>query len=343
MKPESTEDILELLDGYIVSAALGAAMELGVFWRLADRPASALEMAEALHIPLNRCQHWLELLLKLGLLESTPAGYAPTRLARATILDAQSQHFWAFHAREDRRAFASVLDLPVRLSEPKATPEPPSAAAWDEYETLQQDPVYAAGFTRMLYEIHLGLAEQLAGLLDLRGVRRLLDLGGGSGVVSLALLRKWSGLTSVVMDFGPVCQAGREIAAESGLADRVTYRAADILKDDLPTGFDLIMLCDVGEFDDALFRRIHDALGAGGRLVVVDKFAPAETTPPPSRLLGAFLGSLKSPAESIRLTTAAMVQAQLRAAGFRDFALTAVPPLDKRRWNADWSVLEALG
>jgi hypothetical protein len=31
MKPETTEDILELMNGHVFSAVLGAAMELGIF------------------------------------------------------------------------------------------------------------------------------------------------------------------------------------------------------------------------------------------------------------------------------------------------------------------------
>ena len=343
MKLESTADILELLDGYVASAALGAAMELGVFWLLADKPLSARELADVLRIPLNRCHGLLELLRQLGLLERGPAGYTPSRVARDAILNAQSQHFWAFHAREDRRGFVSVRDLAVNLSKPMSAWEAPSLTPWDEYRMLREDPGFAAGFTRMLYEIHVRLAEQLAALLDLQGVRRLMDLGGGSGVVSFALLRKRSDLTSLVVDTEAVCQKGREIAAENGLEDRITYMGADILKDDLPAGFDLMMLCDTGLLDDGLFHRIHDALGAQGRLVVVDKFAPTETHAPPSRLYGAFLSSLENPAPSIRFTTAEMVQAQLREAGFRDFSIAAVPPKDDLRWNADWSVLQARG
>jgi hypothetical protein len=63
MKPETTEDVLELLDGYIVSAALGAAMELGIFWLLAEKPSPAPDVAKSLNIPLNRCYNWLQLLL----------------------------------------------------------------------------------------------------------------------------------------------------------------------------------------------------------------------------------------------------------------------------------------
>jgi hypothetical protein len=66
--------------------------------------------------------------------------------------------------------------------------------------------------------------------------------------VSFALLRKRDELTSVVVDVESVCQAGRVIASENKLEKRITYLAADFLKDDLPTGFDMVMLCDVGSF-----------------------------------------------------------------------------------------------
>jgi predicted O-methyltransferase YrrM len=341
MRPETTEDILELLDGYIAAAALGAAMELGLFWSLAEKPAPAPEVAQSLNIPLNRCQHWLQLLCKLGLLEHSPSGYAPSLLARKTILNTQSQHFWAFHAREDRQRFMSVRDLALNISQPVSAWEAPNLTPPDELQQILEDPGYAAGFTRMLYEIHLPLAEQLASLLDLQGVRRMLDLGGGSGVVSFALCRKQSALTSVVVDVETVCAAGREIALENGLEDRVAYLAADFLQDDLPAGFDMVLLCDVGSFGEPLFRKIRDALNRNGRLVVVDKFAPTTTDPPPSRLSGAFLASLESPAQSVSLMTAEVVQARVQNAGFRDISRTLVPHKDNLRWNVDWSMLVA--
>jgi SAM-dependent methyltransferase len=178
-------------------------------------------------------------------------------------------------------------------------------------------------------------------MLDLQGVRSLLDLGGGSGVVSFALLRKKDDLTSVVVDVKNVCQAGREIALENGLEKRVTYLAADFLEADLPGGFDMVLLCDVGVFDDLLFRKIYAALNQGGHLVIVDKFAPSKTCPPPSRLLSALLDSLEHPAESIDFITAGEVQARLRQSGFQAFSATPLPHKDSLPWNVDWSLLEA--
>jgi SAM-dependent methyltransferase len=341
MKPETTEDILELLNGYIASATLGAAMELGIFWSLAAKPLCAPDLAKALNIPLNRCYHWLQLLCKLGLLDDSPTGYVPSLVAREAILDAQSQHFWAFHAREDRKSCMSVRDLALNIRMPMSAWEAPDLTPPDYFQQILQDPGYAASFTRMLYEIHIPLAEQLADLLDLRRVNRLMDLGGGSGVVSFALLRKRHELTAVVVDVENVCRAGREIASENGLEKRVTYLAADMLRDDLPAGFDMVMLCDVGSFGDALFRKIRGALVPKGRLVVVDKFASSETDAPPSRLSSAFLASLECPAQSISFTTVETVQTRLQEVGFRDFSTTSVPHDDNLPWNLDWTVLEA--
>jgi 16S rRNA G1207 methylase RsmC len=65
---------------------------------------------------------------------------------------------------------------------------------------MAQSPERARRFTRMLGEIHRPLAAELAETLDMTGVRRLMDLGGGSGVVSLALLNRHPELTAVVVD-----------------------------------------------------------------------------------------------------------------------------------------------
>jgi SAM-dependent methyltransferase len=342
MKPETTEDILELMNGSVISAVLGAAMELGIFWLLAEKPLSAPEIAQSLNIPLNRCHYWLQLVGKLGLLEESAEGYAPSPLAREAILNVQSQDTWAFQAREDRDLTLYVRDLSLNIGKPMSAWQASYSMPADYFQQLEEDPLYTARFTRKLYQIHISFAEQVANMLDLRGVNSLLDLGGGSGVVSFALLRKQNELTSVVVDVESVCQAGREIASENGLGDRIKYLAADILQDDLPTGFDMVMLCDVGLFSEILFRRIYDdVLNRNGRLVIGDKFAPRKTGAPPSRLLAAFLNSLESPAPSVDYITIEVVQTQLQQAGFRDLSITPVPHKDNLPWNIDWTLLEA--
>jgi SAM-dependent methyltransferase len=329
------------MNGNIIAAVLGTAMELGIFWLLADNPLSAPELAQSLNIPLNRCHYWLQVLGTLGLLEDNGKGYAPSSTARDAILQVQSQDTWAFQAREDRDLSVYVQDLAVNISKPMSAWQVTTLTPADYFQQIEQDPLYSGRFTRKLYEIHRSFAEHLANMLDLRGVKRLLDLGGGSGVVSFALLRKRAELNAVVVDVESVCQAGREIASENKLESRVTYLAADVLKDDLPTGFDMVMLCDVGSFSEILLRRIHDVLNLKGRLVIVDKFAPSKDGVPPSRLLAAFLTSLESPAQSVEYITTGVVQTRLQQAGFRVLSTTPVPHKDNLPWNIDWIMIEA--
>ena len=341
MKPETTEDILELMNGYIVSAVLGTAMELGIFWLLADKPLSAPELAQYLNIPLNRCYYWLQILCEIGLLENSDGDYAPSAIARQAILKVQSQDTWAFQAREDRDLFLYVQNLPLNISKPRSAWQIRDLMPVENNKQIETDPSYMALFTRKLHQIHSSFAEQLASMLDLQGAKRLLDLGGGSGVVSFALLRKYNELTSVVVDFEGICQTGRAIASENGLGKRITYLAADILKDDLPAGFDIVMLCDVGSFSEILFRKIHDILTQKGCLVVVDKFSPNRIDAPPSRLLSAFLTSLESPSQSVDYITTQVVRARLKEAGFRDISMASVPHKDNLPWNIDWIMLKA--
>jgi ubiquinone/menaquinone biosynthesis C-methylase UbiE len=341
MKLHTTSDILELMNGAVYAAVLGTAMELGLFWLLAEKPLPSQEIARRLDLPFNPCHYWLQILSRLGLLDETSAGYAPSSLAREAILEVQDQETWAFQAREDRDLSLYVRDLARNISQPISDWPPKHACPADDLQQLDADPTYPRRFTRKLFQIHRSLADQLAEMLNLRQVSRLLDLGGGSGVISFALLRKWPQLTCEVVDRESVCQAGREIAVENGLEQRIAYLAADILKDDLPTGFDLALLCDVGAFDQGLFRRVHAVLNPEGRLGIVDKFSPDGAKPPPSRLLAAFIASLEAPSQSVEYITVDEVLRRLQQSGFRGISTSPVPHADELPWNLDWTLIEA--
>src|SRR5690349_23900338 len=136
MKLETTEDILELMNGHIFSAVLGTAMELGLFSRLAEKPLSAPELAQSLNIPLNRCTYWLQILGKIGLLQNRGDLYLPSSLARDTILNVQDQDVWAFQAREDRDLFLYVRDLALNIGKPMSAWETQNLTPTDYFQQL---------------------------------------------------------------------------------------------------------------------------------------------------------------------------------------------------------------
>jgi predicted TPR repeat methyltransferase len=326
------------MDSHITAAALGAAMELGLFWLLDERPMDVDAIAATLQIPVRRCHYWLQHLLTTGLLEQEEGNYVLSSVARTTILDSSSQATWAFLARESRERFPAVLNLTERIREPVSTWDAQGLKPPDYIDQMIESPERAEEFTRMLLELHQSLAEKIAKILDLSGVERLLDLGGGSGVISHALLRRNPDLSVLIMDIPNVCAAGRKIAKEMGLKERLTYLEANFIEDELPSGFDVIMQCDVGEHDDAYLHKIWSNLERGGRLVLVEQFESEEGAVPEQYKYWAFPESMADPGFSIG--TLAGLNAKLEEVGFQIISQSPLNGGDAR-FNQSWVLTEA--
>lgn len=322
MKIETTDDVYDMMIGFVSSAALNAALELGLFWVLAQQPDTAAGIAQKLDIPASRCQYWLEVLLELGLLKRADGIYSISPTTRKTILDAHSQATWSFRARYRSEEFPAVLDLARHLHEPGSVWTAQGREPRNEYERLQSDADWAARFTQMGYEYHQPRAREIVAKLDMTGVQRMLDLGGGSGVVSIALLEQYPALTSVVVDLEHVCTAGRRLANTTSVGDRITYFPADFLHNELPTGFDLALECEVGMHNAALFRKVYEALNANGRFVLVAPWAPDQGLPPVSEAKISFLGTLRDP--DFQYTVTETKHAFLAEAGFHHFSETVL-------------------
>jgi SAM-dependent methyltransferase len=311
----TNEDVYTLLQAPAASAALGAAITTGLLWMLAENPMNGEEVAQALNIPGKRGHYWLQYLQSFGILETVPQGYIPSSVVRSAILDTYSRESWQHLVIDEQEKDACVHGLPQLISEPdslwtiQGLGEPKNYVA-----RMRISPERAREFTRMLFEVHQNLANQVAELLDLTGLERMMDLGGGSGVVSMALLRKYPGLTSTVVDIENVCVAGREIAAEEGFSKRISYHPAEFEKDEFPSGFDLVMQCDVTVFGDELLQKVWRSLKPGGRLIFVGHLSPAENYAPPNRVEWTFLDSLHDP--NVSIPTVDEFKAQLQKTGF---------------------------
>ncbi len=289
----STDEVLALLDQPLVGAALGAALELGLFWLLESEPLDTTAVGEALGIPRARCAAWLDFLHSVGFVDESRASWRPSQLARDSVIGGYSPETWRFLAEEARERFEAMIDLPASLRAPDAP-----IAAGGYVERMAADPDRARRYTRMLLEVHQDQADRVAATLDLSGVRRLMDLGGGSGVVAIALARRWPDLSVTVVDIANVCVSGREIVGEAGLSNRVGFHAADFTRDPLPGCFDSVLQCNVAVYSEAVFRVVRDALVPGGRFLIVGDFEPEAGVADRGRLGWMFVRTLTDPSWS---------------------------------------------
>jgi SAM-dependent methyltransferase len=110
----------------------------------------------------------------------------------------------------------------------------------------------------------------------LRAGGRVADLGCGLGMTTLVIAAAYPRATVAGFDRHPLSiEQARRVAADGGLADRVTFEVADAA--DLPGGgYDLVVVANaLHEMGDpvAVCRRVRAALADGGALLLIEPTA----------------------------------------------------------------------
>jgi acetylserotonin N-methyltransferase len=81
--------------------------------------------------------------------------------------------------------------------------------------------------------------------LRFRGVKRLLDGGGGSGCFPIALAQRYPQMRFTILDLAAVCQLAKGYAADFGLEDRIDTVALDMFHDPWPQGHDAVFFSNI--------------------------------------------------------------------------------------------------
>ncbi len=121
--------------------------------------------------------------------------------------------------------------------------------------------------------------------LDLTGVRRTLDIGGGSGAYSIALAQAKKDLRATVFDLPDVIPLTRAYVGKSEVAARINFIEGDFDRDGFGSGYDLILVSAVIHMNSLpenlnLFKKAVRILNPGGQLVIQDYIMNEDRTKP---------------------------------------------------------------
>lgn len=262
-------EIFGLLQGFVASQVLAALVELDILQRLLDRDGSAEALALNSGIAPDRMQQLLQAGVALELLRRTRRGQFGLTRKGAAILGVPGL---LPMIRHNRALYADMAD-PVALL--RGEGETHLQRFWP-YVFGADAPVEApeaATYSDLMAQSQVLVARDTLRMISLRGVSRLMDIGGGSGVFLSAALRASPGLTGTLVDLPAVMPDATRRFAESDLMPRVTLHPGDFRTDPLPGDADAICLIRVlYDHDDdtvrALLAKALAALPVGGRLIV---------------------------------------------------------------------------
>jgi len=134
----------------------------------------------------------------------------------------------------------------------------------------------ARHFTLALAGRAKNVAPLLARKAGLEKARTLIDVGGGTGIYSIACLQRNPGLRAVVWDRPEVLKIAAEMAQAYGVADRLICQPGDMFADPVPVG-DVILVSNILHDWDVpdcrrLISRLASPLPSGGRLLIHDVY-----------------------------------------------------------------------
>jgi O-methyltransferase domain/Dimerisation domain len=254
--------------------AVTAAIDTDVFESLAQSPASHPVLARRLALSERGMEILLPLLTALRLLVCHEGRYQLTDVARLYLLRG-SPYFWGGLLTRMGTATPqyNAMKEALKHGEPTSTTGRRNDRPADAWEAGKVEIEQARMIAAFMHSHSVPAALGMARNIDFEGVRRLLDVGGGSGCFCIALAERHPELSCTIMELPAMCEVAGEYIAAARVGERVDTRAVDMFRQEWPRGYDAMFFSNIlhdWDFDTCaqLLAKAHAALPDGGRVFI---------------------------------------------------------------------------
>jgi precorrin-6B methylase 2 len=321
---KTAEEVSQIAFGFMASKALFAGLHIDIFTLLDRNPGTTAQISAETNVPENRIVTVLTALRSIGMIDLNDSVYTNAPAA-STFLSRESKHDFGDYLRYqiDRQMYPFL----TQLNEVVDGSLDPSAVG--SYQDWMSDPEQASIYSNAQHAGSLGPGRTLARIIDLSVAGKLLDVGGGTGAMSIRLLEANPELVSTIIDFPNVSEIGWGFVSEAGMTDRIRYIPGNALKVEWPKGQGAILMSYLlsGIPEDEISRVIEyafECLSEGGHLIVHDFMVEDDRTGPQLAALWQLQHMAFTP--EARSVTPGWLKEQMSAVGFQDIREDEVVP-----------------
>ncbi|MGA2628592.1 MAG: methyltransferase [Terriglobia bacterium] len=273
------DEVSEKLRAFQESRVLLTAVELDVF-AAAGEGSAAADVASKLRTDPRATEMLLNALVAMGMLAKHDGRFSNTPTT--------ARFFTAGSPDDARLSTLHTVHLWDRWSSLTACVRAGTSVRYEEARDHGTE-----WTTAFIAAMHRNAADRAALVVEAVGVenvRRMLDVGGGSGAYSIAFARARADLQADLLDLETVVPIAQGQIDKAGFGDRIHARCADLRTDRLGEGYDLVfisaichMLSEAENRD--LLKRCGQALAPGGRVAIQDFILEADKTSPKTAAL----------------------------------------------------------
>jgi O-methyltransferase domain/Dimerisation domain len=251
--------------GLYHTPAISVALELQIFETLKE-PADVETLHQRTGFSVRGLHALLAMLKCLGLLDRRQGAYQLNEVSRGYLLK-DSPFFWGpFFARASKD-MASHKMLLENVQDDKTS----AVRAAEGWEGGHIDEALAKSITDFMHCHSIAAAVGVSQSYDFSDVKKMLDVGGGSGCYVTSIAAANPGMKGTVMDLPTICSVADGYIDRAGIADRVDTQTVDMFRHSWPAGYDAHFFANVfhdWSFDTcaALAASSFAALEKGGRI-----------------------------------------------------------------------------
>jgi SAM-dependent methyltransferase len=286
----SFEDLYGILIAPIRTKLLLTGIELKVFNHLSE-PKTADTVAEAIESHPENMRHFLDGLAANDLIRKKNGLYQNTAVTQEFLVEGSPTYLGEFLVSQIEWHKPVLDDLATLVME-----GPPQAQEMD----TESEGVWGKMAALVANYERSGVAQQIASIVsELPGFptfTKMLDLGGGPGLLGIAIVAAHPDMRGVIFDRPAVAGVAEGFIEEYDVADRMTVMGGDYVNDPIGEGYDLILASATLNFvkDDleSFFGKVYDALNPGGLFITLSDGLTDERTKPELMVTGWLLMAL---------------------------------------------------
>src|SRR5262245_19882478 len=220
--------------------AMLAGMQLDIFTPLRHGPMSADELAKAFAVRPEKLQILLYALVYAELLTVDGDRFANTPETNAYLVRGRAGYLGSNHENySDLWSNLLKIGQSIRLNAPQG-----------KHDFRAMSDAELGAFLRGLHAGAMATGEQLATQFGLDRASTLLDIGGGSGGVAIAVCQACPELSATIVELPRVAPFARSCVEEAKLLGRIQVVVADVLEQP-----------PEGQFDAAVLRHFIQIMG----------------------------------------------------------------------------------
>jgi hypothetical protein len=259
------------LNGFISTVAIFGAIEIGLFEVLASSPCSLKKVVQQLNAEKNNLNHLLLTLQRVGLVKLK---------SQEWVLEAAARRFFTPSAPEFEPYLWTRLSMTRHFLQKDLTEWAnivQGQRQFDKSQWLDHNEQKIRHFEPIMAAQAPHLVARLGAIMQERITERLLDVGGGSGIVASLLACSQPNLIVTVLNWPDVCPLISKTAEKFNVSERVLPHPANFLSDNFPSHYDAALFAQVlvnwsDEVVSQLLNKTYQALNSErGQIIICEQ------------------------------------------------------------------------